>query len=608
MEQFKKFLESRDIEKIKAYLQYMKCSYKDCLSINKLLRENINLLSDNIKINVAILGSYTLNNLIEPMWFFLIQKGFLPSITMGQCNKYVQEILDENSEIRQANPDIIFILLNTETFLDGALANFQDLPQEEVVEPVDAKINYLKTILNTIKSSMKSHVVISNLSLPFYSPFGLRDLNSDYGIRKFVFDLNTRIASLAKDFDNVTIFDFDNFASYYGKKTITDDKYWYIGRIYINNELTAQLCNQLSQIVASYYGKAKKCLVLDLDNTLWGGVIGEEFVEGIQLGEGPLGEVYSSIQRVILDYYNNGVILAINSKNNIEDVEPIFNHKNMILKKENFAVIKCNWEDKASNFLDISKELNIGLDSMAYLDDNPIEREAIKSKLPQVYVIDFQEDIAELPRILKTLGLFDLIKISKEDKKRTQMYLEEKKRNELKEKFGNLNDYLFNLNMVLEVEKINYENIDRITQLINKTNQFNLRVKRYAKEDVLHFMNSKNYRIYAASLKDRFGDFGIIGVLIFQNRGDCWFIDTFLLSCRAMSRGVEKQFLRQTLLDLGCPYLICGEYIKTSKNAPVENLYKDLNFFYNEGYWWLDLNKKQIGDIEWVKVVLDAYN
>ncbi|MBS3159122.1 HAD family hydrolase [Candidatus Woesearchaeota archaeon] len=585
MEQFKKILGSGDIEKIKSYLQYMKCSYKDCLAANKMLREKIGIFSGNTKIEVALLGSYTLNNLMEPMWFSLVQKGFLPGIIMGQYNQYVQEILDENSEIRKANPDIIFILLDTETFLEGVLADFQNLPQEEVIESVDAKISYLKTVLSAVKSSMKSRVVISNLSLPFYSPLGLRDINSDYGVKKLVFGINGMISSLAKEFDNVTVFDFDSFASYYGKKNITDDKYWHIGRIYISNEFAAQLCSQLSQIAASYYGKAKKCLVVDLDNTLWGGVIGEEFVDGIQLGEGPLGEAYSGIQRVMLDFHNNGVILAINSKNNMEDVEPVFSHRNMVLKKDNFAAIKCNWDDKASNFLEISKELNIGLDSMAYLDDNPIERESIKSKLPQVYVIDFPEDVTGLPGVLKTLGIFDLLKISKEDKKRTQMYLEEKKRNELKEKFSSLNDYLFDLGMVLEVEKLNDGNIDRITQLINKTNQFNLRTKRYSKEEVLHFMNSRGFKVYAASLKDKFGDFGIMGVIILENKKDCWFIDAFLLSCRAMSRGVEKEFLRQAL-----------------------HLYRELGFSYDNGYWWLDLRKKQMENVKWIKVVLDAYN
>ena len=606
MEKFEKILESKNSAKAKSHLQYMKCSYAECIAANRLLRKHIDVFSENTKIDVAILGSYTFNNLVEPMWLSLLQKGFLPSITTGEYNQYVQEILDEKSRIRAANPDIIIVLLDTETFLEGIFTGFNGIVQEEIIESVDAKINYIKTMLGVIKGSMKSHVIITNLSLPFYSPLGIRDANSDYGARRLVSDINSRISSLAKEFGNVTIFDFDNFASYHGTKKLTDGRYWYMGRIYISNDLSVEFCSDLAQTAASYYGKAKKCLVVDLDNTLWGGVIGEDFTEGIKLGEGPLGEIYSEIQRLILNLHDNGTILAINSKNNMEDVEPAFSHKGMVLKKNNFAAVKCNWDDKAANFIDISRELNIGLDSMAYLDDNPMEREAIKEKLPQIYVIDFPDDVSELPGLLKTLKIFDLLKISKEDTLRTKMYLEERQREDLKKSFSSLNDYLFDLGMELEVEKLNDGNIERIFQLINKTNQFNLRTKRYTKEEVSEFMNSDEYRAYAASLKDKFGDFGIIGTIILERKKDCWFIDTFLLSCRAMSRGVERQFLRQALL--GIDGMVCGEYIKTSKNAPVESLYRELGFESDNGLWWLDLSKKQIEDVQWIKVVLNACN
>jgi FkbH-like protein len=275
----------------------------------------------------------------------------------------------------------------------------------------------------------------------------------------------------------------------------------------------------------------------------------------------------------------------------------------MILRKEHFASIKCNWNDKAVNMVEIAKELNIGLESIAYLDDNPVERASMMHKLPQVYVIEFPEDVTDLPRTLKTLGMFDLLKVSKEDLQRTRMYLEEKKREELKSAFSSINEYLFDLEMQLTIEPAGKENIERIAQLINKTNQFNLRTRRYTVEQVRGFAQSPRHRVFGASLKDKFGEFGLIGVLMLERKEDCWFIDTFLLSCRAMSRGVEKEFLRRVLMQLDGPQLICGEYLKTPKNSPVERLYESLGFSERAGLWWLNRETNLPEEVKWLKVV-----
>ena len=573
--------------------------------IARLLKGHPELLAKETQINLAAIGSYTLNSLKDPLWLSLLGKGLCANVTIGEYNQYVQEILDPNSPIRKSDPDILLVLLDAETFLEGLLGTLRS--QEDLLKAADVKMAYLKTLLSEAKKSMKAHVILSNLVIPYYSPLGLRDANAQESVRGFVAQINGRIRALSQEFDNVTILDVDGFASYHGKRNLTSDRYWYVGRLYVSNELSYLFAQEISHIIASYYGKAKKCLVVDLDNTLWGGVIGEEFVEGIRLGEGdPIGEAHAEIQRIILNFRQNGVILAINSKNNPEDANLAFTHKGMILRKEDFASIKCNWNDKALNIVEIAKELNIGLDSMAYLDDNPAERASMRHKLSQVHVIDFPEDITEVPRALKELRIFDLLTVGKEDTERTKMYLEEKKRESLKENFSNLTDYLYDLQMELTISSLNEGNIDRIAQLINKTNQFNLRTKRYTKEQVALFGKSSAHRVYAASLKDKFGEFGIIGALIFENKGDFWFIDTFLLSCRAMSRGVEKEFLRKTIGLLPGPALISGEYLKTPKNAPVENLYRDLGFEHKEGQWRLNGKEKPLQRVEWMKVKIDG--
>ena len=603
MEQIKELLKAKDIGRVKSSLQHINPSYKECLLLNKLLREHMGMFSEETKIKVAAVGSYTLNNLQEPLWLSLVKKGFQPEIIIGKYNQYMQEILDANSRIRKSDPDILLVLLDTETFLEGVLSSLLGKSLQEMLDAVEMKIGHLKAMLAEVKRSMKAHIILSNLVIPYYSPLGMRDAGAEEGVRALVAGINRRISGIAGEFGNITLFDVENFASYWGKKHLTADRYWYLGRLYISNDLSMRFCGEIAVIIASYYGKAKKCLVVDLDNTLWGGVIGEDFVEGIRLGEGdPIGEAHAEIQRVILNLHENGIILAINSKNNTEDAETAFTHKGMLLKKDHFACIKCNWNDKAVNMIEIAKELNIGLDSTAYLDDNPAERESMKHKLPQVYVIDFPEDVAEVPRILKTLGIFDLLKVSNEDLKRTKMYLEEKKREVLKGSFADLTDYLYDLCMEVEISPLNERNIERITQLINKTNQFNLRTRRYTQEQVQAMADDGKHRIYAASLKDKFGEFGSIGVLVVEDKGEHWFIDTFLLSCRAMSRGVEKEFLRQTLARLDGPSLVCGEYLKTPKNAPVEHLYPDIGFKEKNGKWWFDKSKKRLEKVKWLKV------
>ncbi len=598
MELIEKILQMDDPEWLRATLYDLKPSYSECIKIRRVIGGKNGLIEGNKKLNVALVGSYTLSNLKEPMWVSLVQKGFLPEITLGEYDQYMQALLNPQSKIRSVDPDIIVIFLDTETFLDIV---YNKISHKEKISIIESKIAYLKSALLSLKQT-KAHIVLMNLAIPHYSPLGFRDPNSEEGVRNLVNEANKMIFVLKKELHNLTIFDFEDFASYYGKKNLRDEKYWYIGKLYISNEMSPVLCRELASLIASYYGKIKKCLAVDLDNTLWGGVIGEEGVGGIKLGDNETGKIYSDIQKIILDLNKNGVILAINSKNNIEDVEPVFSHHGMVLKKENFAVIKCNWNDKALNLVDISSELNIGLDSIVVLDDNPVERISIKRKFPQVTVIDFPEDIAELPEVLKSIRFFDVLNLSGEDLKRTKMYLEEMGRDELKKQFTNLNDYLFDLGMVVCIEKFNEENIERVTQLINKTNQFNLRTMRYSKEEVKRLMENSMYRGYAVSLADKFGEFGIIGVLIFRQDERNWFVDTFLLSCRAMSRGVENVFLKKCIEDLPSKKIICGEYIRTPKNTPVENFYKEFGFEFKNGLWWLDNSKKEIKNVDWIRL------
>jgi FkbH-like protein len=334
-----------------------------------------------------------------------------------------------------------------------------------------------------------------------------------------------------------------------------------------------------------------------LDNTLWGGIVGEDGVNGIKIGEDTnIGSIYSEIQKILLNYKRMGILLCIASKNNPEDVEQAFKeNKGMILKESDIILKKINWGSKSKNIEEIAKELNISLDSIVFLDDNPAERLEIKSLLPMVEVIDFPEDISLLPRILKSIPFFSTIAITEEDKKRHEMYQQDKKRGEFSKALS-LEEYLKKLEIKISVKKNNISSLDRITQIINKTNQFNLRTQRYTKEKIKEMMESHDHIVASLNVKDKFGDLGLTGVIIIK-KDNAYFIDTFLMSCRILSRNIEQQFFIEA-----CRFLedkqaeIIAEYIPTQKNKQVESLYESfgLNLLENSG---IKKYKKVLGEI-----------
>jgi FkbH-like protein len=336
--------------------------------------------------------------------------------------------------------------------------------------------------------------------------------------------------------------------------------------------------------------------VLDLDNTLWGGIIGEDGFDNIRLGDNPVGRSFVEFQKRLLALNKRGIILAINSKNNFDDaIEVIQKHPNMILKEENFACVKINWNDKVVNLQEIAKELNIGLDSIVFFDDDPINQEYVKESLPGVLVVDLPKDSSQYPQIITEMKEFDVLKITEEDTKRSDMYLGQKKRKELENKVGDFNEFLKQMNIEVNVEKANSFSIPRISQLTLKTNQFNLTTKRYQEEEVSKFSSSSDKIVECVKVSDKFGDNGITGVYIIDKKNDDeWIIDTFLLSCRIMGRGVEDTMLSQIIKKAKSEGVktVKGKFISTNKNKPAENFYSKHGFKKNDEYWTFHINEE----------------
>lgn len=392
---------------------------------------------------------------------------------------------------------------------------------------------------------------------------------------------NDELMKLTTHERNVYIFPYAEMAFEIGFNAFFSDQLWYLARIpYTAKGQTAMSC-KIVEMVQNIHSAPKKVMVVDLDNTLWGGVVGELGAQGVELSDEHSGLAYKDIQRMLRAMTDAGVILCVASKNNYEDAKEVFDkNTSMVLSETDIAAFKINWNRKDQSIRELADELNLGIDSFVFLDDNPAERALIQEMLPEVYVVDFPADITTLPLLLRDVfeRYFKQLHITTEDRGKTRQYLENAERRAYKASSETFDEYLDGLK--IEVQPVNpQDHIERITQLINKTNQFNLTTKRYSQQQVERMMQETDYAVYAFNVSDRFGDSGLTAVMILDCR-EVPVIDTFLMSCRVMGRDIEEaivDFVESKLLAQGFETLE-GVYSPTEKNAPVEKLYANLGY------------------------------
>jgi FkbH-like protein len=377
------------------------------------------------------------------------------------------------------------------------------------------------------------------------------------------------------------ILDVNQIAAEFGTDRWEDPTAWEISRQYPSSEATPALARRLTSLVRAILGMSSKCLVLDLDGVLWGGVIGEDGPAGIQLGGTSSGAAYAAFQAYCKGLQQRGVLLAVCSKNNPEDaILPFREHPEMVLKEEDIAVFLANWQPKEENIQGIAKAINIGLDSLVFVDDNPAERERIRQQLPMVEVVELPADPARYAQALHNLHCFESLAFTEEDLLRTSSIRANTQREALGAGETGSADYLHRLDMSLMAQSFNDTNLPRIVQLFNKTNQFNLTTRRITDADATHWMHAPDWFTLTVRLKDRFGDFGLTGILVAVQEQDRLRIDSWLMSCRILGRGVEQAMLAMTLTEArrrGCRELT-GEYISTAKNKMVQDLYLKSGF------------------------------
>ena len=513
---------------------------------------------------IALLSNVTIDTLAaalsdasgEKVW---VSQGY---------NTWVQELI--NADFEGSKPEIIFLLIDG----NALLCDLIHTGSHDIQSVLDSAFSVIDTFIDTnkdIKLFVSSLDIRQSVILP--SDAKRIEHKAESYWRNLLEEKSIPIIELAEVARNI------------GRDKFYSAKMWYLGSIPFSMAGGNALVKEMYSLFKAYRGKRAKCLVLDLDNTLWGGVIGEDGLGGIELSTSNEGARYRDFQKRIKELEDEGVLLAVVSKNNREDALcAINNHPDMVLRERDFAVIKANWEPKSVNIERLAKELNLGLDSFVFIDDNPVERETVKITLPEVHVPDFPKETSSLEGYMVSIAkeYFPTIKITEEDTYRTEQYLAESKRTEAKKSSHSLQEYLATLEMKLSCRLINDDDILRASQLTQKTNQFNLTTRRYTETDIRTMLYSDSHQVWIGELADKFGNYGkiILAIIRLDFHNKTAYVDTFLMSCRAMGRNVESDFLRRVETELASAGItkLVGEYIETQKNSVVKDFWKEQGF------------------------------
>ncbi len=535
---------------------------------------------------IAVLSSVTTHHLLSIFRLFLYQYGIAPIFYEGEYDGIVMELMNPDSEVFSFKPDMLLLLTYHTDIKDYPLLFSTE---DEIRKWVTEKVQHYQGLWNLANVIEGCHVFQTLFVAPIYRQLGNLEVNYQFSASNCLRLLNLELIRQKPPY--VTFIDMDYLASVFGKYNWFSDTNYYLTKQGFSFDAAGLVCYALTRLFVSYIGKMKKCLVLDLDNTLWGGVIGDDGLHGININpSNAVGEAYLAFQKYLKKLKERGVILAVCSKNEEDIAKLAFTeHSDMVLHLDDIACFVANWDDKTTNLKSISKLLNIGLDSIVFFDDNPAEREIVKQFLPDVEVIDVPEDPALYVRALETAACFEWVQLSHEDIVRSDSYIIDLKRSELQISCIDYDAYLQSLEMKGKVWLVGLNETTRFVQLINKTNQFNLRTKRYSEATVEHIRNDINnwFPVYI-NLSDRFGNYGIMSSVIIQRIKNIAFIDTWVMSCRVLKRGLENvafNAICEIAKKWGCEWVV-GEYLPTKKNRMVSTIFTEMGFEQCPTHWF----------------------
>ena len=530
------------------------------------------------EVRIAILGGSTTSEVMQFVELLLLDAGISPVFYESDYNKYFEDAVLDSERLMSFRPQIVY--------LHTSSVNIQSFPPMDASESdlracVAAEAMRFETIWNALQQKLDCQVIQNNFELPSYRLLGNLDSVSPSGHSRFINSLNGEFAGKASSRPALLINDLNSIAATVGLSRFHDPKRWFSYKLISTPEGTLAIAKSVVAMVGSIYGRSRKCLVLDLDNTLWGGVIGDDGPDQIKIGkETAEAEAYTAFQQYCLRLRERGILLAVCSKNSEEIAKEGFAHPDSILKLEHFSAFKANWEPKHENLRAIASELNLGLDSLIFVDDNPAERAIVTAQLPMVAVPEVGNDPSRFVAILEEKRYFEPVSLSREDLSRASQYQANATRLQEQSQFANYDEYLASLEMSAEIAPFAPVYMERITQLINKTNQFNLTTRRYTFAEVESIASDPAYVSLYGRLTDKFGDNGLVSVIIGRKEGQCLHLDLWLMSCRVLRRDMEAAMfdaLAKACRERGITEM-CGYYFRTPKNDMVSGHYAGLGF------------------------------
>jgi len=562
-------------------------------------------------INVAFLRSYTMDLILPVMTAQMMPHNWIPSFYQGDFNVFHQEVYNADSGLYRHKPDFLIIAADGRDIAPRIYHSFLDMSPEEAEQEVNSSVLFYKNIVSTFRKHSSAAVLIHPLLPPEHAALGVIDAQNPFGQRHVLARINREVREFCASETGVFTLGLEECLERIGSRWY-NQRMWYLAHMPLSWEAVLSVSDCYIRHIYAILGKTKKCLVLDLDNTLWGGIIGEAGLEGIRLGHDYPGNAFLDFQRKILNLYNRGIILAVNSKNDYEAaIEAIENHPHMLLRKKHFAAMRINWKDKVHNLIELSREINIGLDSMVFVDDSPFECGMVRKELPEVSVIELPKLSELYHTLLDESVFFSSVSFSEEDKKRGGLYQIRKQQQQLMEASNSLDDFFASLAMELSIKQNVEKLVPRISQMCKKTNQFNLTTIRHSENDISGFMRDNKKSVYALSLKDRFGDNGVIGVCIVFEECKTWKIDTMLISCRVIGRNVETAFMNFLVAKAQNENIekIIGVFVQTAKNKVIKDFYQKHGFHPaqsgEEGYFELDVKNYEKIDASFIKIIAE---
>ena len=526
---------------------------------------------------IAILGGSTTNEVADQLGLFLLNYGIEAEFYQSEYGRYWQDAMFGTPELDAFAPDVIYI--------HTTWRNIQDFPtvgQEAaaVEEMLEAEYARFESMWQALAQRYHCPVIQNNFDRPNYRLMGNRDVWDIHGRTNFISRLNQKFYAYAASHEDFYINDIDYLAADYGLTAWGDAFYWHMYKYAMCLDAIPSLASSLANIIKSLYGRNKKALVLDLDNTLWGGVVGDDGVDGIAIGpEVPEGQVYAEFQSYCKALKSIGVVLAIDSKNDEANALAGLNHPDGVLRPDDFVCIKANWEPKDRNLLAIAEELNLGADSFVFADDNPAERSIVAAQVPGVEtpVLDGAENYIKM---LDHGGYFEVTALSGEDLKKTELYHANAQRRRAQAAFSDYGAYLDSLEMKATIRRFEPLYMQRIAQLTNKSNQFNLTTLRCSEDDIRAMAEDAGCLCLYGKLVDKFGDNGVVTVVAGRQQGDVLHLQLWLMSCRVLKRGMEDAMMDAVVADAAARGIktIRGYYYPTAKNGMVRDFYAEMGY------------------------------